>query len=69
MYVITPGAFLQILPTQIANNIAIRRKSTNELQVFGCIEVDRCKTGFGEDVELAVLVVRKAGSHVGINVD
>jgi len=39
-----------ILPTQIANNIATTEKSENQLQVLDFIEVEQSKTVFGVEL-------------------
>jgi hypothetical protein len=49
-YIKARGALQNILPTQIASNIATTEKSENQLQVFDFIEVHRCETGFGVEL-------------------
>jgi hypothetical protein len=49
-YIKGRGALQQILPTQIANNIATTEKSENHLQVLDFIEVEQSKTEFGVEL-------------------
>ena len=49
-YIQARGALQQILPTQIANNIATTEKSENQLQVLDFIEVEQSKTQFGVEL-------------------